>query len=1016
MKFNFNRKNIIISIAILSVGLFLFSFKPAFANWPTAIIGGLAQGIVAVLGWVLSMLMGVLVYVAQYNDFINAGPVSQGWTVVRDIANMFFIVILLVIAFATILRIENYSYKKWLPKLILMAILINFSKTICGLMIDMAQVIMLTFVNAFKDVAAGSLVEMLGINNWQNLQKTTGNAPASNWEVASAYILAVIYVFMTLVTVAAMVGMLVMRIIMIWVYVVLSPFAYLLAAFPGGSKYSSQWWGDFTKNLIVGPVLAFFIWLSFASAVDFSSAESKDIIGYASQNENIECEGDACQFGTSELMMKFIISIAMLIGGMKIAQEIGGAAAGVASSISSKGNKLGIGLAAGVGGAALLASRRGVKNAGMAAINTKGVRNALDTVGSQKGVGGQVLRFTGVRSLARGASLSLGKHKAEVEEKAKKKVEAFRKAGAVRTIDSIASGRADTIGQKAAQKEAQKIAIVPQKNFNKRVGQIGLNAADRLEAQKRVNKLDLKKDTPSVNQVMQLGKSGIDLTQTPKFKRVLEKNAELRGAYNSGQREAGLTDYVIGTGKNNAPLTGRGRYGEMLLNASDRDDATGRTGGSVYAFREGDDDDDDDDDEDNQSVKVSNNAVSIPDSPEIIKQRERISQVTGSSDFDRIERTRKKIDTWNVQDGKDHFEDDNQIKTAYVAGGEDKKREEEKNKKEQEKNKQTDEEQKEKQKVRESTPGSGSLSVNGFASGKQEYMGVDFSKLDQKLQESIKSGLKPGSGLQNLKGLQVSDQGEIKKIAASMVGIIDSEIKSIKSKGTDISKSDENRLKNLEQAKNKLKEPEKLKNIELINSSALGYNSAHDVKKTIIHEDVHGRAGVYREDETHYLTKKAMASPADRNDIRTGEGNFIDHLEGQMDVARGRGKTPRNKSVKDVVAAENDSKYSFSDNLETGDNINNVTNINNIVNKQDKEKFKNDFKNNLTKTPDNSFMIYYFRNLISSLNKLSSKMGKNVQSAKPASPSNSADYSSPVNDQGNQGGGVANNSDINLKT
>jgi hypothetical protein len=45
-----------------------------------------------------------------------------------------------------------------------------------------------------------------------------------------------------------MLGMLVMRIVMIWIYVVLSPLAYLLASFPGGQQYSSRWWKDFTSN------------------------------------------------------------------------------------------------------------------------------------------------------------------------------------------------------------------------------------------------------------------------------------------------------------------------------------------------------------------------------------------------------------------------------------------------------------------------------------------------------------------------------------------------------------------------------------------------------------------------------------------------------------------------------------------------------------------------------------------------------------------------------------------------
>jgi len=62
---------------------------------------------------------------------------------------MSFILILLIIAFATILRQESYS-KKLLPKLLIMAVLINFSRTIFGLLIDFSQVIMLTFVNAFS--------------------------------------------------------------------------------------------------------------------------------------------------------------------------------------------------------------------------------------------------------------------------------------------------------------------------------------------------------------------------------------------------------------------------------------------------------------------------------------------------------------------------------------------------------------------------------------------------------------------------------------------------------------------------------------------------------------------------------------------------------------------------------------------------------------------------------------------------------------------------------------------------
>ena len=49
-----------------------------------------------------------------------------------------------------------------------MAVLINFSKTICGLLIDAAQIIMLTFVGAFSNIGEGSMVDLLGISGGGN--------------------------------------------------------------------------------------------------------------------------------------------------------------------------------------------------------------------------------------------------------------------------------------------------------------------------------------------------------------------------------------------------------------------------------------------------------------------------------------------------------------------------------------------------------------------------------------------------------------------------------------------------------------------------------------------------------------------------------------------------------------------------------------------------------------------------------------------------------------------------------
>ena len=341
MKLKIKNKKIFTGLSLVLFLGIIFLF-PNFAH------AGLGETVATVLGWVLYpiiwvlgkiliMLMYILIGVAQYNDFINSNAVTTGWTLVRDLCNMFFILILLIIAFATILKIEQYNLKTWLPKLILMAILINFSKLICGIFIDVAQVIMLTFVNAFKDMAGGNLTEMLGVTKILSFDQSN-SGDVTGWTILGSIILALIFSIISVVVVLTMLVMLAMRIIMIWIYVVLSPAAYLMASFPQGQSYSQRWWSDFSKNLIVGPVLAFFIWLSFASLggiegsrdINKMKAQSNSAGGEATQ-ENFSAT--VTEAGSQDNMTKFIISIGMLLGGLMIAQEMGG----VAGSIAGKG-------------------------------------------------------------------------------------------------------------------------------------------------------------------------------------------------------------------------------------------------------------------------------------------------------------------------------------------------------------------------------------------------------------------------------------------------------------------------------------------------------------------------------------------------------------------------------------------------------------------------------------------------------------------------------------------------------
>lgn len=320
-----------------------FTPFPAQAGVKEAIaefISWVLSAIVSVLGKLLLVAVYLLTLIAQYNDFVNAAAVVNGWVIVRDVGNMFFIIVLLIIAFATILNIPNYQWKALLPKLVIAAILINFSKTIAGLLIDFSQVITLTFVNGFAAAAGGNFAQMYKIRELVTLNPAGGGG-VDLLAILGGYFLAFIMLAIALTTTLIMAVIFAFRIVMLWALVVLSPLPWLLNVLPQGKKYADQWWKMFGEYLTVGPVLAFFLWLALVSV---GSGEVSGFTGTggagASTAELAEYESStsavATEAGKPSSLISFVISISMLIAGLKITGEMGVIGAGAAKGAIGK--------------------------------------------------------------------------------------------------------------------------------------------------------------------------------------------------------------------------------------------------------------------------------------------------------------------------------------------------------------------------------------------------------------------------------------------------------------------------------------------------------------------------------------------------------------------------------------------------------------------------------------------------------------------------------------------------------
>ncbi|HEU0050562.1 MAG TPA: hypothetical protein VFQ60_00710 [Patescibacteria group bacterium] len=296
--------------------------------------GCLAQGVVIwvlgaiieLLGKVVQFLISILLSFAKYNGFSDALAVQRGWVIVRDICNMFFIVILLVSAFSTILQYESgFHYTKVLPKLLLMAVLINFSRTLIQLLIDFSQVVMLTFVNAFYQAGAGNFVQALGLLDY--LQITNNSSiPGSGINTVLAYFLAAILLIISVGVILILVAYIIARIIGLWIALIFSPIALFELAVPsrlqkGMSTFTDKYWKRLSAMLTGGPIVAFFLWLTLAIVQETAKT------GGMAQSLGLwrpdagEPESFFSNIGNTQGIAAFIIAIAMMLLGLDAAVD-----------------------------------------------------------------------------------------------------------------------------------------------------------------------------------------------------------------------------------------------------------------------------------------------------------------------------------------------------------------------------------------------------------------------------------------------------------------------------------------------------------------------------------------------------------------------------------------------------------------------------------------------------------------------------------------------------------------------
>ena len=336
---------LVLIILISSLGIFVLGIGETKAIWPfdkilnidpyaivTGIIAaiGVALRSLSLLGfWLVSMIFELALGLGTFTD---AGVVQMGWKITRDLANMFFVLILLVIAFATILRIETYGMKALLPKLIIIAILINFSLVFCGVIIDFTQVL----THFFYDQVSGSTgisAQIAGILEMPKLSEMNPDANAAEELAAGTggIFMMILSVFLGIALILAAslaIGIgaffLIVRLIVLWILLILAPIAWFLGILPATAQLFKQWWSTFLKWAFFAPIYMFFVYLAIkaADAGSFTSivqVEMQNIVNASGFKETLW----STLTSSPVLLLQFIAILGLLFGGLIAAQKMG---------------------------------------------------------------------------------------------------------------------------------------------------------------------------------------------------------------------------------------------------------------------------------------------------------------------------------------------------------------------------------------------------------------------------------------------------------------------------------------------------------------------------------------------------------------------------------------------------------------------------------------------------------------------------------------------------------------------
>lgn len=321
----------------------------------SCLISRINANIGSLASWLILLVMTILEYALEINGKVLQLPAVQlGWNFTRDIANVGFVLGMIVIAFATILRNQSYGVKQLIVRLIVAAVAVNLSLSLAGVFMDLAGIPTQFFMDKITGPLAtgpGGFSQTLGdAFNIQKIDainanaKTTMNSSGRAMSLAASVFFSLIMTFVILISLMALTYMFLHRFITLAILLILMPLAILSWVFPGLRSKWSTWLGKFMQWTFFAPISMFFLYLAI-----YTMKAQGNYITQAANTLKGTVNGSATALeqsimnGTNDpvlLIANMVTMVLLTMGGLFAAQSMGiaGASYGLnlATSVSKK--------------------------------------------------------------------------------------------------------------------------------------------------------------------------------------------------------------------------------------------------------------------------------------------------------------------------------------------------------------------------------------------------------------------------------------------------------------------------------------------------------------------------------------------------------------------------------------------------------------------------------------------------------------------------------------------------------